>query len=81
MPSPFADPDADVKGYPHRRVPPCQRGTPSQSGCCVACVGAGCVYLRGGNCPWPNWGGLTHAERDDYNRTPLAHRTHKADAC
>jgi hypothetical protein len=75
--SPFADHDADAKGYPHSRVPPCQRGTPNQSGCRVACIGAACVYLTHGNCPWPKWGGLTHTERDNYNKVPMAHRTHK----
>jgi len=77
--SPFADPDAEAKGYPKRRVPPCQRRTPNQSGCRVACIGGACVYLTHGNCPWPKWGKLTHQERDDYNGTPMAHRTHRAD--
>jgi len=63
----YADPDADAKGYPHRHTPPCQRGTPSQSGCRIACAAPCCVYLTHGNCPWPNWGKLTREERNDYN--------------
>ena len=77
MESPFADTDADAKGYPHRDVPPCQHRTPDQSGCRVACFGGRCVYLTHGNCPWPNWGSLTRRERDDYNRVPLAYRIYR----
>jgi hypothetical protein len=75
--SPFADPDADSKGYPHRRTLPCQRGTPSQFGCRISCAAPACVYLTHGNCPWSAWGKLTHTERDDYNKVPMAQRTHK----
>lgn len=64
----YADPEADSLGYPHREVPPCRRGTPSQSSCRIACAAPGCVYLTHGQCPWPQWSALTDDERKRYNR-------------